>query len=159
MNRLIKTIFISLLLFSCVKVENSEDLNNNNNNIKRNSELNNIAFIINLKVNDNTSEDLDGFIGEITENVIKNESFCIEYAYYVSEDRNTVTLHEKYIDSKSGVIHGQNFMSGPFFDRFFNLFTIEEFIVAGPASDEFKKFTKDNGFVIDYRTSSDGFIR
>ena len=158
MNRLIKTIFISLLLFSCVKVENSEDLNNNNN-IKRNSELNNIAFIINLKVNDNTSEDLDGFIGEITENVIKNESFCIEYAYYVSEDRNTVTLHEKYIDSKSGVIHGQNFMSGPFFDRFFNLFTIEEFIVAGPASDEFKKFTKDNGFVIDYRTSSDGFIR
>jgi|TARA_B110000914_G_C15344694_1_gene390927 quinol monooxygenase YgiN len=157
MNRLINTTFISLLLFSCVKVENSEDLNNDN--IKRNSELNNIAFIINLKVNDNTSEDLDGFIGEITENVIKNESFCIEYAYYVSEDRKTVTLHEKYIDSKSGVIHGQNFMSGPFFDRFFNLFTIEEFIVVGPASDEFKKFTKDNGFVIDYRTSSDGFIR
>ena len=157
MNRLINTTFISLLLFSCVKVENSEDLVNDN--IKRNSELNNIAFIINLKVNDNTSEDLDGFIGEITENVIKNESFCIEYAYYVSEDRKTVTLHEKYIDSKSGVIHGQNFMSGPFFDRFFNLFTIEEFIVVGPASDEFKKFTKDNGFVIDYRTSSDGFIR
>ena len=157
MNRLINTTFISLLLFSCVKVENSEDLVNDN--IKRNSELNNIAFIINLKVNDNTSEDLDGFIGEITENVIKNESFCIEYAYYVSEDRKTVTLHEKYIDSKSGVIHGQNFMSGPFFDRFFNLFTIEEFIVVGTASDEFKKFTKDNGFVIDYRTSSDGFIR
>ena len=157
MNRLIYTICISLSLFSCVKVENSEDLVNDN--IKRNSELNNIAFIINLKVNDNTSEDLDGFIGEITENVIKNESFCIEYAYYVSEDRKTVTLHEKYIDSKSGVIHGQNFMSGPFFDRFFNLFTIEEFIVVGPASDEFKKFTKDNGFVIDYRTSSDGFIR
>ena len=92
MNRLIKTIFISLLLFSCVKVENSEDLNNNN--IKRNSELNNIAFIINLKVNDNTSEDLDGFIGEITENVIKNESFCIEYAYYVSEDRNKLDVEK-----------------------------------------------------------------
>lgn len=158
MNRLICTILISLLLFfSCVKVENSKVLINDN--IKRNSELNNISFIINLKVNDNASEELDEFIGEITENVIKTESFCIEYAYYVSDDRKTVTLYEKYIDSKSGVIHGQNFMSGPFFDRFFNLFTIEEFIVVGLASDEFKKFTKDNGFVIDYRTSSDGFIR
>ena len=158
MNRLICTILISLLLFfSCVKVENSKVLINDN--IKRNSELNNISFIINLKVNDNASEELDEFIGEITENVIKTESFCIEYAYYVSDDRKTVTLYEKYIDSKSGVIHGQNFMSGPFFDRFFNLFTIEEFIVVGLASDEFKKFTKDNGFVIDYRTLSDGFIR
>jgi len=56
-------------------------------------------------------------------------------------------------------MHGQNFMSGPFFDRFFNLFTLEKFIVTGPATDEFKKFTSENGFVIEYRESVDGFIR
>jgi hypothetical protein len=50
-------------------------------------------------------------------------------------------------------------MSGPFFDRFFNLFTLEKFIVTGPATDEFKKFTAENGFVIKYRESVDGFIR
>ena len=50
-------------------------------------------------------------------------------------------------------------MESKFFDRFFNLFTIENFVVIGPASDEFKKFTSDNGFVIDYRESSDGFVR
>ena len=50
-------------------------------------------------------------------------------------------------------------MGGPFFDRFFNLFTLEKFVVTGPASDEFKSFTQENGFVIDYRNSVDGFIR
>ena len=70
-----------------------------------------------------------------------------------------VTLYEKYIDSESGIKHGQNFMAGPFFDRFFNLFTLNKFIVTGPASDEFKKFTSENGFVIEYRNSIDGFLR
>ena len=129
------------------------------NSFNRNSDLDNITFIIDLKVNEDTNEDLDDFIQEITDKVLNTEDFCLEYAYYVSEDRKSVTLYEKYIDSKSGVIHGQNFMSGPFFDRFFNLFTLEKFIVTGPATDEFKKFTSENGFIIEYRESVDGFIR
>ena len=129
------------------------------NSFNRNSDLDNITFIIDLKVNEYTNEDLDDFIQEITDKVLNTEDFCLEYAYYVSEDRKSVTLYEKYIDSKSGVIHGQNFMSGPFFDRFFNLFTLEKFIVTGPATDEFKKFTSENGFIIEYRESVDGFIR
>ena len=157
MKKLIFSLFIVSLFFSCVKVENNEI--KLNNGIKRNSEIDDIAFIIDLNVNNNTSEDLDGFIKEITENVINTEDFCIEYAYYVSSDRKSVTLYEKYIYSDSGIKHGQNFMESKFFDIFFNLFTIENFVVIGPASDEFKKFTSDNGFVIDYRKSSDGFVR
>lgn len=130
-----------------------------NNTLNRNSELDNITFIIDLIVNEDTNEDLNTFIQEITDKVLNTEDFCLEYAYYVSEDRKSVTLYEKYIDSKSGIIHGQNFMSGPFFDRFFNLFTLEKFVVTGPATDEFKKFTAENGFVIEYRESVDGFIR
>ncbi len=144
--------FFLLSILSCVSA-------GDNNTLNRNSDLDNIAFIIDLKVNEDTNEDLDTFIKEITEKVLNTEDFCLEYAYYVSEDRKSVTLYEKYIDSKSGVIHGQNFMSGPFFDRFFNLFTLEKFIVTGPATDEFKKFTSENGFVIEYRESVDGFIR
>ena len=130
-----------------------------NNTFNRNSDLDNITFIIDLIVNEDTNEDLDTFIQEITDKVLNTEDFCLEYAYYVSEDRKSVTLYEKYIDSKSGIIHGQNFMSGPFFDRFFNLFTLEKFVVTGLATDEFKKFTAENGFVIEYRESVDGFIR
>ena len=153
MKKYILSFFLLNILFvSCENVGNT-------NSINRNSDLDNITFIIDLKVNEETNEDLDTFIQEITDKVLNTEDFCLEYAYYVSEDRKSVTLYEKYIDSKSGVIHGQNFMSGPFFDRFFNLFTLEKFIVTGPATDEFKKFTEENGFIIEYRESVDGFIR
>ena len=132
---------------------------NQDQSVTRDSDSDNITFIINLKVNDNTDEDLDEFIKQITQHVINTEDFCLEYGYYVSENRNSVTLYEKYIDSGSAVKHGQNFMDGEYFDRFFNLFTLEKFIVTGPASQEFKTFTEENGFVIEYRNSIDGFIR
>ena len=149
----------TILFITYIVLFVSCDTTTDNNSFNRNSDLDNITFIIDLKVNEETNEDLDTFIQEITDKVLNTEDFCLEYAYYVSEDRKSVTLYEKYIDSKSGVIHGQNFMSGPFFDRFFNLFTLEKFIVTGPATDEFKKFTSENGFIIEYRESVDGFIR
>ena len=66
------------------------------------------------------------------------------------------SLYNKYKETRD---KDDSFMGGPFFDRFFNLFTLEKFVVTGPASDEFKTFTQENGFVIDYRNSVDGFIR
>ena len=149
----------TILFFTYIILLASCDNAGDNNTLNRNSDLDNITFIIDLKVNEGTNEDLDTFIQEITDKVLNTEGFCLEYAYYVSEDRKSVTLYEKYIDSKSGILHGQNFMSGPFFDRFFNLFTLEKFIVTGPATNEFKKFTEENGFIIEYRESVDGFIR
>ena len=142
-------------MFSCTKVyENKAD-----KKIVKDADSDHITFIIDLKINPNSTENLDVFVNEITQNVINTEDFCLEYGYYVSEDGISVTLYEKYIDSESAVKHGQNFMEGPFFDRFFNLFTLEKFIVTGPASDEFKNFTQENGFIIEYRNSVDGFIR
>ena len=154
MKKLIYTL-IPLFMFSCAdlgqeKVEST---------VIKNSESDDITFIIDLKVNHDSNEDLNLFVNEITKNVIENEDFCLEYGYYVSEDGTSVTLYEKYIDSESAVKHGQNFISGPFFERFFNLFTLEKFIVTGQASDRFKNFTQENGFVIEYRNSVDGFIR
>ncbi len=147
----------TLILFSsCTKKveDNQQQLP-----IKMNSESDEISFIISLKVNPNTTQNLNEFIEEITQNVINKEDFCLEYGYFVSEDQNSVTLYEKYENSEGAIKHGQNFIDGPFFARFFNLFTLENFIVTGPASDAFKNFTSENGFVIDYRESVDGFIR
>ena len=142
-------------MFSCTKV----DENKADKKIVKDVDSDHITFIIDLKVNPNSTENMDVFVNEITQNVINTEYFCLEYGYYVSEDGISVTLYEKYIDSESAVKHGQNFMEGPFFDRFFNLFTLEKFIVTGPATDEFKNFTQENGFIIEYRNSVDGFIR
>ena len=146
---------ILVILSSCIEVND----NNQQSLIKKNSESEEITFIIDLKVNSNSSEDLNQLVEEITQNVINTEAFCLEYGYFISDEGTSVTLYEKYEDSDGATKHGQNFIDGPFFDRFFNLFTLEKFIVTGPASDEFKKFTSENGFVIEYRESVDGFIR
>ena len=146
--------FATLVVLSCVN-----ETEKVSTNLTKNSDSKAITFIIDLVVNADSNEDLTLFSQEITNNVLKTEDFCLEYGYYVSEDSTSVTLYEKYIDSESAIKHGQNFMAGPFFDRFFNLFTLNKFIVTGPASDEFKKFTSENGFVIEYRNSIDGFIR
>ena len=146
---------ILVILSSCIEVND----NNQESLIKKNSESEEITFIIDLKVNSNSSEDLNQLVEEITQNVINTEAFCLEYGYFISDDGTSVTLYEKYEDSDGATMHGQNFIDGPFFDRFFNLFTLEKFIVTGPASDEFKKFSSENGFVIEYRESVDGFIR
>ena len=146
---------ILVILSSCIEVND----NNQESLIKKNSESEEITFIIDLKVNSNSSEDLNQLVEEITQNVINTEAFCLEYGYFISDDGTSVTLYEKYEDSDGATMHGQNFIDGPFFDSFFNLFTLEKFIVTGPASDEFKKFSSENGFVIEYRESVDGFIR
>ena len=148
-------LLVPLFLFSCLNLDDKKETSS----IIKNSESDDITFIIDLKINQNTNEDLNVFVEEITQNVIDKEDFCLEYAYYLSDDGVSVTLYEKYINSDAAIKHGQNFMSGPFFDRFFNLFTLEKFIVTGPASEEFKSFTKENGFVIEYRNSIDGFLR
>ena len=153
--RYIHIFSIIIFLYYCTQVEDNRE----QSSIIKNSESDDITFIISLKVNSNSTEDLSQFIEEITQNVINTEDFCLEYGYFVSADGSSVTLYEKYEDSDGATMHGQNFIDGPFFDRFFNLFTLEKFIVTGPASDEFKKFTSENGFVIEYRESVDGFIR
>ena len=146
--------FVTFFVLSCANETEEESTS-----LTKNSDSKAITFIIDLAVNADSNEDLTLFSQEITNNVLQTEDFCLEYGYYVSEDGNSVTLYEKYIDSESAIKHGQNFMDGPFFDRFFNLFTLNKFIVTGPASDEFKKFTSENGFVIEYRNSIDGFTR
>ena len=145
---------VTLFIFSC-----ANETEKISTGLTKNSDSKAITFIIDLAVNADSNEDLTVFSQEITNNVLKTEDFCLEYGYYISEDGASVTLYEKYIDSESAIKHGQNFMDGPFFDRFFNLFTLNKFIVTGPASDEFKKFTSENGFVIEYRNSIDGFLR
>ena len=62
-----------IFLSSCVKVED----NSINSSVKMNSESEEISFMIDLEVNSNSTEDLNQFVKEITENVIKTEDFCL----------------------------------------------------------------------------------
>ena len=99
-------ILIPFFILSCADVTKQKE----ESTITKNSDSDDITFIIDLKVNPDSNEDLNLFVEEITKNVIDNEDFCLEYAYYVTEDKSSVTLYEKYIDSESAVKHGQNFI-------------------------------------------------
>ena len=66
-------VLVPLFLFSCVKVQEKKPTSP----LVKNSESDDIAFIIDLKINQNTIEDLSVFVEEITQNVIDNEDFSI----------------------------------------------------------------------------------
>ena len=66
---------------------------------------------------------------------------------------------ERYLNSQDGIQHGIDFINGPNFNRFFEIFEITSFITIGDASDEFKNFALENGFDIEYRESIGGYVR
>ena len=69
------------------------------------------------------------------------------------------TLIERYNNSQDGIQHGIDFINGPNFEKFFEIFEIESFITIGNATDEFKSWTSENGFEIEYRESIGGYVR
>ena len=123
-----------------------------------NSDSEELTFILELNTKNNSPEDVEEFTKYLSDFIVKREPSSV-YGYYVSEDGNRVTLIERYNNSQDGIQHGIDFINGPNFDKFFEIFEIEKFITLGYATDEFKKFTKENGFEIEYRESIGGFVR
>lgn len=117
-----------------------------------------LTFIIELNTKGNSKEKVKEFTQYLAAFIKEREPSSI-YGYFISEDGSKVTLIERYNNSEDGIQHGVDFINGPNFDRFFELFEIESFITIGNATDEFKTFTAENGFVIEYRESIGGFSR
>ena len=117
-----------------------------------------ITFIIELNTKGNSKTDVEEFTQYLSDFIVQREP-SIVYGYYISEDGKKVTLIERYNNSEDGIQHGIDFINGPNFDKFFEMFEIESFITIGNASDEFKEFATKNGFVIEYRESIGGYVR
>ena len=123
-----------------------------------NSDSEELTFILELSTKNNSPEDVEEFTMYLSDFIVTREPSTV-YGYYMSEDGNKVTLIERYNNSQDGIQHGIDFINGPNFDKFFEIFEIEKFITLGYASDEFKQFTKENGFEIEYRESIGGYVR
>tara|TARA_B100001057_G_scaffold496906_1_gene599646 strand:- start:768 stop:1223 length:456 start_codon:yes stop_codon:yes gene_type:complete len=117
-----------------------------------------ITFIIELNTKENSKEEVKDFTQYLSEFIVQREPSTV-YGYYMSEDGKKVTLIERYNNSKDGIQHGIDFINGPNYDKFFEIFEIESFITIGNATDEFKEFTSENGFIIEYRESIGGYVR
>ena len=123
-----------------------------------NSNSEEVTFILELNTKGNKKEDVEEFTQYLSDFIVEREPSTV-YGYYISEDGNKVTLIERYNNSQDGIKHGEDFINGPNFNKFFEIFEIESFITIGNASDEFKKFASDNGFEIEYRESIGGYVR
>tara|TARA_S200000501_G_scaffold22061_1_gene19281 strand:+ start:974 stop:1432 length:459 start_codon:yes stop_codon:yes gene_type:complete len=117
-----------------------------------------ITFIIELNTKENSPEDVESFTQYLSNFIVEREP-SIVYGYYISEDGKKVTLIERYNNSQDGIQHGIDFINGPNFEKFFEIFEIESFITIGNATDEFKSWTSENGFEIEYRESIGGYVR
>ncbi len=145
------TLFVVFSLLSCE--QQTKELT-----VLDNSVSEEITFIIELNTKGNSKADVEEFTQYLSDFIVQREPSTV-YGYYISEDGNKVTLIERYNNSEDGVQHGIDFINGPNFDKFFEMFEIESFITIGNASDEFKEFAVENGFVIEYRESISGVCK
>ncbi len=145
-------LLLSVTLISCTQSKNESV-------VLQNFDSDEVTFIIDLKTKENSKEDIESFTMNISNSILNNEPSTTVYGYYINDDASKITLIERYNTSQDALQHAKDFMNGDSFNRFFELFEIENFIVIGAASDEFKKFTSDNGFVIDFRESIGGYVR
>ena len=141
-----------MTLISCTQSKNEST-------VLQNSDSEEVTFIIELNTKENSKEDIESFTMNISNSILNNEPSTTVYGYYINDDASKITLIERYNTSQDALQHAKDFMNGDNFNRFFELFEIENFIVIGGASEEFKKFTSDNGFVIDFRESIGGYVR
>ena len=150
-----KKLFLLLLCVTLISCTQSK----NESVVLQNSDSDEVTFIIDLNTKENSKEDIESFTTNISNSILNNEPSTTVYGYYINDDASKITLIERYNTSQDALQHAKDFMNGDNFNRFFELFEIENFIVIGGASDEFKKFTSDNGFVIDFRESIGGYVR
>ena len=145
------TLFVVFSLLSCE--QQTKELT-----VLDNSVSEEITFIIELNTKGNSKADVEEFTQYLSDFIVQREPSTV-YGYYISEDAKKVTLIERYNNSEDGIQHGIDFINGPNYDKFFEMFEIESFITIGNASDEFKEFALENGFDIEYRESIGGYVR
>lgn len=152
MKKLILIAIISGIFLSC-QSEKPKELT-----VLKNSDSTEITFILELNTKGNSVENVENFTQYLSDFIVEREPSTV-YGYYISKDGKKVTLIERYNNSLDGIKHGEDFISGPNFQKFFEIFEIESFITIGNASDEFKEFASSNGFEIEYRESIGGYVR
>lgn len=147
-----------LIIFLIISTTISCEQPNKKPLVLDNSDSEEITFILELNTKGNLKKEVEEFTQYLSDFIVKREPSTV-YGYFITEDGKKVTLIERYNNSEDGIQHGMDFINGPNFNKFFELFEIESFITIGKASDEFKKFATDNGFTIEYRESIGGYVR
>ena len=136
----------------------NQSLINKTSNVVLNSNSEEILFVIEMSIKDKTKNEVEKFTQYLSDFIVEREPSTV-YGYFISDDGSKISLIERYNNSKDGIQHGKDFVNGPNINKFFEFFEIDSFLVLGKATDEFKIWTKENGFEIEYRESVGGYVR
>tara|TARA_B100001059_G_scaffold107945_1_gene107768 strand:- start:2530 stop:3393 length:864 start_codon:yes stop_codon:yes gene_type:complete len=122
--------------------------------VNKNSEK--ITLLLDLKINKGyNKKSVSEFLETLTNFVRINEPNTYDYNYSISSDNSKITLLEKYKSSEDVILHVDNFENGPNFEKFFKMFTVEEFIIAGNSTKQLKD--RLSSYDIDYRERIGGW--
>ena len=122
--------------------------------VNKNSEK--ITLLLDLKINKGyNKKSVSEFLQTLTNFVRINEPNTYDYNYSISSNNSKITLLEKYKSSEDVILHADNFENGPNFEKFFKMFTVEEFIIAGNSSKQLKD--RLSSYDIDYRERIGGW--
>ena len=122
--------------------------------VNKNSEK--ITLLLDLKINKGyNKKSVSEFLQTLTNFVRINEPNTYDYNYSISSNNSKITLLEKYKSSEDVIFHADNFENGPNFEKFFKMFTVEEFIIAGNSSKQLKD--RLSSYDIDYRERIGGW--
>ena len=122
--------------------------------VNKNSEK--ITLLLDLKINKGyNKKTVSEFLETLTNFVRINEPNTYDYNYSISSNNSKITLLEKYKSSEDVIFHADNFENGPNFEKFFKMFTVEEFIIAGNSSKQLKD--RLSSYDIDYRERIGGW--
>ena len=122
--------------------------------VNKNSEK--ITLLLDLKINKGyNKKSVSEFLETLTNFVRINEPNTYDYNYSISSNNSKITLLEKYKSSEDVIFHADNFENGPNFEKFFKMFTVEKFIIAGNSSKQLKD--RLSSYDIDYRERIGGW--
>ena len=153
MKKILTAILVLILIANCDTNKSIKELK-----VLDNSESKEITFIIELNTKGNEISAVKEFTQYLSDFIVEREPSTV-YGYFMSDDGKRVTLIERYNNSQDAIQHGKDFINGPNFSKFFEIFEIESFITIVDATQEFKQFALENGFTIEYRKSIGGYVR
>lgn len=97
-----------------------------------------IEWVLVMKVQDGQADNVQPLLDEMVAATKADEPGALHYEYYMTDDKSTCTVLERYADNAAVMAHLDNF-GRKFGKRFLTCFAPERFTVFGPADDTVKK--------------------
>ena len=94
-----------------------------------------VHWVLAVNIKDGEYATFEALMGDMVTATQADEPGALAYEWYVSADKTSCHVYERYADSAAVMVHLGNF-GAKFGARFMEILTPTSFLVYGPASDE-----------------------